>query len=353
MVFNPLFQKRSEGLFLAFPAIAFFCVVQLTYGATDPHSLKSSLSFFIDIFFLGTAHTVLTFWILLQNRGAQNWIRETSRREQRGFWKHIVIIGALLTLFLSISHKIIPVPTGVFITISSILTLFIAVLVPLHHSLFQIQGISLLYGSRLINIDQTQSNRIADIKRREKFFFQTFYFILITPFLLRYLTEFEILSISKPDLISISLVATAILSLIFLAIIANQTLTRSWDINRFLFSLRLILFAMLPIYEFSYLALAGIHGVEYAFLSRKIMGKDDIYTHRFISIASLLFLLALAFLLRTGRHISTSSHDAHILIGILAVFAYVVQYLHVHIDSKLFKMNSPESREFAQRLVGQ
>lgn len=354
---RPFFGSVADRFFLFMPfyliaLLALFVkIFDLNFSS---FSQRQATSLIIDIFFLGTLHNFLTFWVLLRSPRARQWIHEYGQKNFLTFGGHILMISLALFFVFGIYHgllvfdqKTIRLPVQLTVDILSRV-------ISTHHSLWQIMGISILMAHQRRRQGNESDQTFAKYGKREKNLFRIFFGVsAISILAIESIKAFHLsqyYSLEKP----ISLVTTCALFLIGSLMVLNAKCGATWDRTRVIYLLRVFIWALLFWSPYAYFLAAAIHGLEYGFVCRKMVNNDEI-SGRIQLVSTLIIVLLFGAIFRAGRFEGSvaAAQGASIPVIILALhsLAYVGQYLHTHIDNLMFAMRNKETREFSGYLL--
>ena len=219
-----------------------------------------------------------------------------------------------------------------------------------HHMLMQMKGLSLLANRSLSKIC-LKNSAVDCISRWEKSLYWglviSFIFLIYFYYPLSYMGGAleDPLRIEIEKLISLDIVRLFFLGLNFLFVIGIIFInaSKAWNLNKFLFSLRLFLY---PLAAISPIALYGVfatHGIEYLFVFNKFVSNPQSEKGSLIKIS--LFIMALLTLSLLPRYIWETGSKTHFLLVLFSAFGVALNYLHYYLDRKIFSFKDKIVRE--------
>lgn len=335
----------SSRLFLLFP-LPLICFTVLTM-LLKPETLNyQSVDFVAETLFLGSTHNYLSLGIFLLPATA-TWLaqRSAAGRHSLGMWS-LAMITVLFSFFMwraltggqpSAVRPVIIVVTDFLLTAFS-----------LHHTLWQVKGISFTYG--------------AGATTDRQFFKSghTPYYILLCLAVarpaayasanllpgLKETVNFRLLGLFC-SLAMISLTLLIALPYFFEKREENKrpARVRGW------YTLRLFSWALIPISKYGFIVTLAIHGIEYLFVMLQIYSRES---RRFV-IKTVVGFLSVAVLFRFG----VAQFNAHqpgtspLMLMVVNAFALTIGVSHYYWDRVLFAMRDVETRQFmGPRLMG-
>jgi hypothetical protein len=337
-LFHPVAERINLGLPMIF-GVAFLIATSLHYRPTtsDDYLLQNAVGFF----FLNTTHVSFTFLMFLLLPEARQLLKESIQR--RRAWPYLVVTFtiALLLYNLAIGYKYFAIypPLNKFI----VLALFG---LANHHMVAQIYGLSMLYNGVSEPLPSTTAAtlvRLGRLKALERGLFRVLLpTVLVVPF---------VFGMHIPH------VYTGALYFFHRALIFG-ILGTSWFIGRicpsgkFIYLTRLLIWAFVP-YLFSDLIMRSLHGVEYLFITDKmITSSTRTKSRRRTASFWLGSIIGYPFLFYVSLHYWQWLPDGGVLslsvLPILFALLPFLQYVHYYLDSVLFRFKDSNVR----RLVG-
>lgn len=334
--------QLSSRLFLLFPLpLISFTIVTMFL---DPGTLNyDSIDFIGETLFLGSTHNYLSAGVFLLP-AASTWLaqRASAGRQPIGLWS-ITIISVLFSFFiwraLSGGQASESRPTII------LLTDFLFTALSLHHTLWQVKGVSLTYVFQSEGEPSTPKATPRLFKNEHTPFYLLLALVLARPIASTAQGLFpglqELLNLRMIGLFS----ALAMLSIIGVMILPDLFKTRGW------YNLRLASWALIPVSRYGFIVTLAVHGIEYFFVILQIFSRES----RQFVLKTVVGLLTIAIAFRVGVAAFNRYQPGHapLLLMIVNAAALTIGVAHFYWDRVLFAMREPETRAFTgTRLLG-
>jgi hypothetical protein len=232
--------------------------------------------------------------------------------------------------------------------------LIFKLLIPEWHGLMQVQGLTFAYNQRAnqsSSIEEKEQENVNRLVKRERRYFTVFLFTCLA---LNLTASHQELGLPLRDNLATWLVRGEIflsLGVAVLIVFNSFFFPKARKSFKSLYLLRLFLF---PLFSFSDLAAAstaGVHGVEYFFVYRKIKNRSKMKNSarkrmNWLSIFAGLTLVAMAF-----PQMIIPEKEQGLWVSILFSVATATAYAHYYLDRVMFRMRNSEVREFVGPLI--
>lgn len=347
---NRLFSKTYEQINLTLPFV-FLAVVAVDIVAhlpAEPRTLQLG-RFLTSSLLLNNLHVYMTFAFLLMVPEFSLW---RTQNRQRGKWR---TIGISVLVFLCAPAAIIAL--NMFKVPQAIqLALLSALIFPnIFHALQQVKGLSLLYNriaqDGIADFQTKEKIKLSELRERRLFSIFAFTYFLyiiageITP------ANQSISVLWRDVLLKTSMYA--FIASVFAILVNGLTVIRTCGINKFIFNLRILLFAAVPFSNWAGIGLASIHGIEYAGVYQLVARKSQIGNSArrrlyWLTLgmmgAGLLMLMARP---RDGIYFlfSNSYENVPQWIKVVGLVSLGLTYVHYYVDGVIFRMSTPEVRK--------
>jgi hypothetical protein len=350
-----IFSSRDEFLNLSWPIVLLlFIALEMIFfkGMIEQKWLLAVGG----ILFLDSGHAALSFLLLRQSPDVKNWLNE---RDQ-GKWLKLEIELLLIFAFLfvvywlywsSLSHSM---PAWYFQ-----LMILMFMLIPTHHQVSQIHGLSSTYNSLIRATIELSPKELSEMRRREVLEKRAILTLLAT-YLLPAALEQKILPLPVSDSV-LQIIYYSLYALttgLFLFIMWNSYRSpKSQKSNKTIYLGRLVL---LPLAPLSVIALSSsflFHGFEYLCVYRKLATASPLAnpTRRFwlisfatVVIFSITTMCEPAYV--TGFYYSDFTQTPMIL-QIAATFSAAAITTHYWLDRQMFRMRNPSTRKWIGRIL--
>lgn len=334
-------------LFFPFPLIA-AAAAMIFLHPTLADSL--TLDFIVDVLFLGAIHNYLSISLLFLP-AASIWLSERKKAGRHSFALFSILIVTCMFAFILWRSLTFGQNTEVRLNIIAVTTFLFATL-GLHHTMWQVKGVSFTLEHRLKDESPQHTKAPARIFKNDH---QAFYILLALAIVMPALHGIVRLDPTLRAVLNfriIALTASAGMLLVIAALVvplfkssAPGDKTRGW------YLLRLTAWALTPLSRYGFLAAGAIHGIEYFFVILQLFKGES----RRLLIGSSVALIGIAIPLRIAatKFTADPANATAAIIGLNAM-ALTIGLTHYYWDRILFAMRHPETRTFlGQKLVGQ
>lgn len=331
-------------LLFPFPLIAFqIATMNMTRGTLN----YQAVDFISETFFLASTHAFLSLAIFLLPASA-SWLnqRAEAKRQSIGTWT--IVLGILLFSFFMWRALSAGRPSNVR-PIIVLLSDFIFTALSLHHTLWQVKGLSMTY--ELQRPLRSVKPKFQIFETAHTPFYLLLFLVLLRPTATVVNSVYPMLG-ELVKIRTIGLVASALMLLVTSTIVIpdlfsseSQLRKRGW------FKLRLTSWALIPVSKYGFIVSGAIHGVEYLVVTWQLFSKEN--KEFAIKTVSILLGIAVIFRLCVWGFRGQSPEYAPILLTMLSSVGLAVGVLHFFWDRHLFAMREPETRAFTgKRLLG-
>lgn len=338
-----IFKPVDEWINLALPIIfVALAVLEIVFSQTFLSSGFMFESFIVDILFLNITHNAFTYAMILGLPELGPWVKNQGGGSSKKFWLKlaalnvVLCIGFFLIFFLGWKE-----------TYLRMFFFLITIVFPIHHALSQSFGLSLVYNKKI-------SEDVKAIENKERVISKIFLLFILIGVLFVTLLIGKVITTQDPLVKILWIVARAGAFFLAFTLILNMFFyPEKLRALKATFSLRYIVWAFSI---FSPIAVAGtkiIHGVEYAFVTRKMISNSRAQHFTWLKIGLILssIVIVLAYF-RFRVLISYQSADAlPIWLYILASASFALTYSHYYLDRNLFQMRYKINRESAGQLL--
>lgn len=301
-------------------------------------------SFIVDIVFLNITHNAFTYAIIVALPEMRPWVQNQGRGQVKSFWWRIAFlnVGLAIIFFLLFSFS-----KNEFY--ARALFYLVTIVFPVHHALSQSFGLSLIYNKKI-----SEDVRVVELQERR---FSRIFLVLVliaviivTGFIGRFITIADPLAKTAWLMIR-TLVFISSFSLLTVMLFYPKKIRRF----KLFFSLRYMVWAFSI---FSPIAIAGtkvIHGLEYAFVTRKMISKSRASTKAWlkIAIAMSILVLILAYFRFSVLVSYPQEKEMPFWFYLMASVSFAFTYSHYYLDRQLFRMRKPINRQTVGQLLNQ
>jgi len=331
-------------LFFPLPLIAF----QIATMFLAPGTLNfTAIDFIGETFFLGSAHGFRSIGILLLPAAA-GWLNQRTEANRQSIGSWTIALSILLFSFFMWRALSGVRPNSIRPTVMVISDLIFTALL-LHHTLWQVKGLSMTYRFQQPLGSATSSKLAENVKWRLFESDHTPFYLLLSLALLRPSASAAKALFPSLDgflnLRAIGLVASLCMFAITAMIVIPDLIRKESHIrNRGWFNLRLTSWALIPISKYGFIISSAIHGIEYFVVTLQIFSKEN----REFAIRTIATLLGVAVIVRIiiWGFKGYSPGFAPLLLTILSSAGLTFGLIHYYLDRHLFAMREPETREF-------
>lgn len=338
-----LFKGWEEVLHLGIP-IGFLLIVAFSLGTNQPSDLHLSrwtADFLVDVILLNVTHNAFTYMMLFSSPQLKIWL------ERRGgvakFWQR----NLMLVVFLTLAFYLVIAP---FAHVPWLFAAFMFLnhLVPAHHALSQSYGISLLY-----NYLERRSPKIEIIEKHERWIYTAFLGVSLLGMAVLFINWSRLFPKAqlKFEYFKAHQTLAIVLGILALLLVANSSrFPAKLKLTKAIFHLRFFVWALSFVSMIGVYATRAIHGIEYLFISKKIMaagGRSNIL----LSLGFLFFVIVLAVVRVSGYSYLRGNVSMPNWVAILTAASTAISFSHYFLDRQLFRMRSLESREIVAKLL--
>ena len=320
-LFFPIFLVVISLVDIVFPQLFQLISGSLTVGII------------VDLLFLNIVHNAFSFILIGCLSEMKSWVEYHGNRM---FWLKIggliIILSAGIYLFLSHVFNS---------TTSMLIGLLIFTFLPIHHALFQTMGLSYVYTVQDSELKRRESNL-----KYEKFFF---IFILWGNVIGAVFAGYNFHLFQK---VRSPLSFIVFISVLFIvARTAMQGLREAHD--KLLFQARLFLW---PLAFFSFVGILAtriVHGVEYYFVSVKMLKESKRISYVYVAALFLIIICAFACVRIYYLHSTSIAIRDDILLKTVTSISISITLVHYYLDRILFRMRKPINRQTTGTLLKQ
>ncbi len=338
-----LFKKWEEVIHLGLPIALLIAIgYDIFFSRNFIYVFdRWTINFLIDVVLLNVTHNAFTYMMLISSPQLKVWM---VRRGGVGkFWRN----NLLLTGGLALAFYFVLAPYSKSPWIYTLFT-FINLLIPAHHALAQSYGISLLY-----NYAGRRNRKIEAVEKRERSIYGWFLGLTLIGLVALFFNWNGLLAQRFPEIGSIRLevLVAWTLGLLFLLLMGGTiSLPKELRATKGLFYVRFLIWALSFISMMAVFATRIIHGIEYLFISRRILSADKILN---ITISAVLLLLVIGMgVIRTSgfSYLSERAPLPHWVAALTAI-STAISFSHYYLDRQLFRMKDAETREIVGPLL--
>lgn len=261
----------------------------------------------------------------------QKWLKHHG---EKAFWLKIFLgtISTTIIIFIMFSRKF-------SVNIHTIIEALVFFILPIHHSISQSMGLSFMYTAAIP--DESAKNFFF---RREKILSISLIVSTALSIILYFNLPHFFQKYGHFFIITISLFT-------LLLIFFSSPFTNYFHKEKFLFSMRYLLFPLSFYSPFAIFAGKAVHGLEYYFVTDKILHRSD----KLLRLQTSLFFLVAVIILTVFRTYYMQSFDPtikeNIFLRILASLSVAFTLLHYYLDRILFQMKKPINKETTGSLL--
>lgn len=349
VIYTPQFlDGRAEALFLYFPIVitaALFLYAKII--APSVLTGNAVFNFVAAILLFDTSHTIFS-WGMLSLPEMKQWRREvqSSSRFFYGRWAAVAISIFAFFVVGSLGFEFSSAVTTSF-------TVFIIGVLPAHHTIFQMKGLSLNYDIIWMKHAQVpfDAKKLARIRRMEH---AAIWIVLLSTVLMAVRARVDFFNSLSPFVPWVS--AFGYISAAGLLVAGVSQLPRGLRGKKALFLVRVLSLPLACFFMWGLVASRAIHGIEYLFVTRKMImsssgtESEKVRTIR-ITVALFVFVTfasALLFLIRLPDFFY--GHQFGLLV-ILSLILATNTYTHYWFDSVMWSMKNPINRKWVAPLL--
>lgn len=324
-LFEPQVEKVSLFLpvfFLLLVPIEFLFFKDGVSGFT-----VSSKEILLNAIFLNVTHVSLTYIMLLYFPEMRTWQFKNSKSPSR-FW--LGCTAMFIILFLLVLTQRMKITDNVFFAYFSGLL----ALLPFHHALFQVRGLSACYSQQL------PKNKTSELLERFSFYLIFTGFVFTNILREYFLFDYNILRNVFMGMYLLAFVGISV---------ALSLIPKIETSNKGFFLVRLVL---LPLSAFSGVAAAAgamLHGVEYFCVFHKMNSRSNVVSKQRILAAAfttlVVFGILYSFLRIQKQYFDDQSAALPLWLLVINSLITALTLLHYYLDRNMFRMRNPATRE--------
>jgi len=353
-IFSRRYELFCHAVPLGFIFVLLADVLYLKVLSGGP--LQQTLNRFItSLFFFNSLHIYFTFASLLTVPEMRKWVSETTDGKPAKFWIEIAGVMLVASIFTAIAYFGIPINR----TTLPIIGIVVLGIIPYHHTIMQVFGLSMLYNARIAksqNFTEEEKRQAKSCSIRERWGFRLFMFFAFS-FLLAVLAQ-NALNSSSLSVIRRSLHVFSSLSVVFI-ILNSLTFPHAARSNKTIFLSRLLYYPILPFSICADAALRACHGTEYLCVTETMARNSSMSAtvrRHFMVVIVLFTILGVLFLLcRNADGLVGFWYGGYDkvpwLIKVFAFVSIVLTYTHYYLDRRIFRFRNASNREHVLPLL--
>jgi len=285
----------------------------------------------------------------------RRWVVDTTGGKPWRFWLEIAGVALITCVLTGIAFFGIPITDKTLPIIGVVMT----GIIPFHHTIMQVFGLSMLYNARLAKTKsfteiEKQTARACSTRERWGFrLFMFFFFSYLSAILASNILDSTSLRTLRHTLFWLS--NASVLFIIF----NSLTFPHAIGSNKTVFLARLIYYPLLPFSVFADSAMRACHGTEYFCVTESIAKNSSMslrVRRHFYTVLLLFVALGIVFLI--CREVDGlvgfwyGSYDkVPWPLKVLAFVSIVVTYTHYYLDRRLFRFRNASNREHVLPLL--
>jgi hypothetical protein len=352
-----LFKPWDERINIGFPLVLIaLALLELALSLPLGSVTRFWKTVLVDIVFLNITHNAFTYLMLLGLPEMRAWIRERSDGKLNVFWTKILALNLalfLLFFFLLKFWFVSPLARAVFLLLTAS--------VPVHHGLAQALGLSLSYNKMMAAPSDRDRVEIppdarAKLARNEWLERKAYWALIVGSILAVAGITFRYQAMAGSYLTTVTyiyrigfwLLTASCIVLIGLACASPLTGKR----NKILFSIRNLLW---PLSMFSVIALWGtmaVHGVEYAFVSRKMISNASAFRLKAAAFALIAIVAVMAYFRgKLMGDLYGERENEDLFLYVATSLSIAGSYSHYALDRMMFRMRDELNRRYCGKLL--
>ena len=337
-LFTPTFEILNlliPVFFLIFILLDFFGNIHLLNDLS-----RIEVSILSNIILLNITHNAFTYVLLTSTSPLKIWLDHQSGGERSFWFKQLwILVGLTLffttLLYLSAEHKIL-------LLVFNLINFNFAA----HHGLAQSFGLSLIYNREL-----PPSAEKIKIEKSERFLFSLFLYTNLIAGSVYFIFYFKLLKFSQTDFMYFINSASLIILVVSLFMLGHSVYAYKKDFwPKWLFNIRYLIWPLTLFSPLAIFATAVIHGLEYGFVSHKMI-KNDSFRKPTIGFAIIGVFIFFA-LFRIFNYEKIRLYEQLPLWLVIATAISISgSFMHYFLDRRLFKMRHQLNRDTVGTLL--
>ncbi len=333
-----IFKPSDEIMNLALP-ILLLALVAFEMLFQWPHFGRTLTErLLVDVILLNVTHNAFTFMMLFSLPELKPWLSHHGAGNPNRFWIKTVasLVGLSLVMFCFFYFL-----QDKYTTLAFVL---IGIVFPMHHALSQSFGLSLLYNRRFP--DKAQ---FAKIEKREKVLSKSFLVAMVATSCILILASRGNLRWTDPS-VKGCWIGAQVITLVFVMLLVINMLSYPGNgrLKKLVFSVRYFLWALTWTSPIAIAATKIIHGIEYAFVTRKVIENSKTVSWVRTGLFCVAFIVTLA-VFREMFH--SDQATAPTWLKAMAAVSTAISYFHYYLDRKLFQFRFEINRNTSGRLL--
>lgn len=344
-----IFNSRDENLNLqlSFFFLALFGWELISRYNFNPFEINVGTSI-AKILLLNQGHIAFTFLLFLYSPNVRSWYSQKKQTEKSFQWRALAVFALSFCILyywlrfirtsMELKFMYYPMAAGI-------------VAIGLHHKATQCFGLSLLYNrqvEKLVTISTDEQKKIRYLENWERWLLRAMIVFVCAAAFCKFTFPDERIAVSILSMLSF--VATAALTyVVWKYPFGKQS-------NKRQFCLRYLFFPFAIVSVIPLIALSALHGIEYLFVTKKMQQasahktktKDHVVM---IAIVMLFTFIALPDYQTLGWWMRPQLLAHTALLDVLMIVSASCGFLHFHMDSLMFKMRDPISRQYLAPLL--
>lgn len=352
---SSLFENPLEKLNLAIPFIWIPLFIIELFFQPSLYSRGSDMfwNFVRNILFLNTIHVLLTYIMIFRSVEISAWLKGNRVFRKLNLMNSVVLVQILFITFFVVQRTSFPMSRILDYSLyAGILVSFVLFGLKVHHSLSQVRFLARLYDTKYSAKVNVPGNAELMTKRAQKVE-QRLFFLLIASFFLIGSVWYAVVGEKLPfEYSNAARILSFILCIPCVGILVNFfRYPRPWNINKFIYLLRLSAVPLFYITPVTTLVMSSCHGMEY-WCIYSTTKKKSVNGVQWMGIATwILFILAVVLLLTPYAKMPVlswifpdlSSFSSSVLIGV----SVSLSFTHYYIDALLIKMVRSADQEIS------
>ena len=336
-----------ETLNLSLPFVLVSIALLLPLVGVKLDSLTKDIAFLVHAYlFLNASHVILTLFLIASLPEARRLIAESWRR--RANWIYISLLSVVVLPIIKYADFITHFGRWQNFLVFAIPNIFLY-----RHAIKQTYGLSLLYNARAdTNLSNAGRLKTYELEEQERKFFKAIIFFTVLQ------SMYRLMPIPAHGYLKTTLSVFTFLPAIMIFWNGLKYEGPLWS-NKKTFLARIFLY---PLSGFSFLlgfALGAVHGMEYFFLTIKIVLRSHQRNKALlltIALALVIAIVAPQMIYKAPKfagYFWSHAKDWPLAAnGTIVALFFTLDFLHFYLDGILFRMSDPLTRECMGPLLG-
>lgn len=232
--------------------------------------------------------------------------------------------------------------------ITKFVVYFVLIFIPTHHALSQTLGLSLLYNQKGKN--ESTEKKIRKYESVERTLLLLLLVTIFVTTLLKGFTKASDFTFSEIEN-TFSILRWSVFGLSLILVINMFFYPSIIRLKKIIYSARYILWGLVYFTHWGVWGSQAVHGMEYTFVTRKIMSASKDGAWKRIGIIAVALVVAIGLLRELFAAAMSQGQSVSLELKIIGSISIALSYSHYYLDRKLFQFRYSINRETSGKLL--